>query len=77
MIVRMTTTQMLEGVLGYAYPVWVTIDEATELMPEYRSRQSAREHMNKLHSMGRVERRVRDTYHSPYEYRATEGDECQ
>jgi hypothetical protein len=24
-----------------------------------------------------VERRVRDTYHSPYEYRATEGDECQ
>lgn len=52
----MNTTQMIEGVLGYAYPVWVTIDEAAELMPEYRSRQSAREHMNKLHRMGRASR---------------------
>ena len=76
-MIEITTKDMVHDALTECFPVWVTAHELAEALPVYRSTQSVREHMNKLHRMGRVERRVRDTYHSPHEYRATEGDECQ
>ena len=68
-----TTRQMLIDILDYAAPIWVTVDEATNEMPTFRSEQSTRRAMNTLHREGKVERRVRDTCRSPFEYRATEG----
>lgn len=64
-----TTDELLELVLDDAYPLWLTVLEAAEEMPEFRTTQSTRQAMNKRLASGLVERQIRDGKRSPFEYR--------